>query len=126
MITMQGAYGTGYFGDFGDLGIDWSAAWNTAVKTTTDIVKSLPGAVQSAAEKTVVDKLTPIAQQAVNAKAQSVLNKGNVAMFAIGGGALGAIIAGGTWQRRTIGGIVIGAAATAVGWQIGWLADKVG
>jgi hypothetical protein len=121
MITMQGTNG---FGSLGDLGVDWSAAWNTAVSTTEDIVKSLPGAVTAAAEQTVANKVTPIAQQMVAAKTQSVISKGNVAMYMVGGGALGALVAGGDWRRRTIGGIVIAAAATAVAWQIGWLADK--
>jgi uncharacterized protein (DUF697 family) len=120
MITMQGTdYGTGFFG-----GPDYGQIWNTAVGVGTDIVKALPGAVQAAAAKTVTDKLTPIAQQAVQNKTQSVIKKGNVAMFMVGGGVLGALIAGGSWQRRTFGGVVIAAAATAVGWQIGWLADK--
>jgi hypothetical protein len=119
MITMQGA--PGYFGD---LGIDWSAAWDTAVSTTEDIAKSLPGALKTAAEKTVSSKVTPIAQQMIEAKTQSVIKAGNVAMFLVGGAVLGALVAGGSWQRRAVGGTIIGVAATAVGWQIGWLADK--
>jgi hypothetical protein len=123
MITMQGSntYGTGYFDG---LGTDYGQIWDTAVGVGTDIVKALPGAVQSAAAKTVTDKLTPIAQRAVDAKAQNVIKKGNVAMFMVGGGVLGALVAGGSWQRRAFGGVAIAAAATAVGWQIGWLADK--
>ena len=121
MIIMQGSYGTGYFGD---LGVDWSAAWDTVVNTAEDIVKSTPGAVVNAATQNATNKLMPIAQKAVDAKAQSVISKGNVAMFMLGGGVLGALVAGGSWQRRTVGGVIIAAAATAAGWQIGWLADK--
>jgi hypothetical protein len=123
MIMMQGlnTYGTGYFGG---LGTDYGQIWDTAVGVGTDIVQALPGAVQSAAVKTVTDKLTPIAQKAVEAKTQTVIKKGNVAMFMVGGGVLGALIAGGSWQRRAFGGAILAAASTAVGWQIGWLADK--
>ena len=119
MITMQGS--PGYFGD---LGIDWSAAWDTAVSTAEDIVTSTPGAVVKAAEQNVTNKLTPIAQRALEAKTQSVISAGNVAMFLVGGSVLGALVAGGTWQRRAVGGAIVGIAATAVGWQIGWLATK--
>ena len=120
MITMQGT-SSGYFGD---LGIDWSAAWDTAVGAAKGIAKNLPGAVVTAAEGTVTDQLTPIAQRAAEAKTQSVIKKGNVAMMMVGGGVLGALVAGGSWQRRAVGGTIIGVAATVVGWQIGWLADK--
>jgi len=121
MITMQGAYGTGFFGN---LGTDWTSVANTIVDTATDIVKSTPGALVTAATQNATNKLMPIAQRAVDAKAQSVIKKGNVAMFMVGGGVLGALVAGGSWQRRTVGGLIIAAASTAVGWQIGWLADK--
>jgi hypothetical protein len=124
MILMQGTYGTGYFHNLGDLGVDWTAAWNTAVDTATSIVKTTPKAVVDAATQNAASKLIPIAQKAIDDKAQSVIKKGNVAMFMLGGGALGAIVAGGSWQRRTVGGLIIAAAATAAGWQIGWLADK--
>ena len=121
MITMQGAYGTGYFDG---LGTDWTSVANTVWDTAKDIVTSTPNALVNAATQNATNKLLPIAQQAVDAKAQTVIKKGNVAMFMLGGGALGALVAGGDWRRRTIGGIIIASAATAVGWQIGWLADK--
>jgi hypothetical protein len=123
MITMQGtgSYGTGYFGG---LGTDWSAGWDTAVKTVTDIVTSTPTALVNAATQNATNKLMPIAQKAVEAKTQSVIKKGNVAMFMVGGGVLGMLVAGGSWQRRAVGAAAVAVAATAVGWQIGWLADK--
>jgi hypothetical protein len=108
----------------GRLGFDYGDLWSTVKNTTVDIVKALPGATQAAVEKTVTEKVTPLAQKAVQAKTENVLKKGNVAMMLLGGAALGALVAGGGWQRRTVGGLVVGAAATAVGWKIGWLEDR--
>jgi F0F1-type ATP synthase assembly protein I len=113
MITMQG------------LGLDYGSIWSTTKSVGTDILKSLPGAVTASVEKTVTEKVTPIAQQMVEAKTQSVIKKGNVALFLVGGVTLGALLAGGSWQRRAVGGAILGATATAVGWQIGWLTDKM-
>ena len=72
MITMQGS--PGYFGD---LGIDWSAAWDTAVSTAEDIVTSTPGAVVKAAEQNVTNKLTPIAQRRSSVSGRRTRNSAN-------------------------------------------------
>src|SRR5512143_1840941 len=100
-----------------DDGFSWSKVWDAAKGTTIDIVKSIPGAATGAVQKTIVEKVTPLAQQVATAKTERVLNKGNVALMLVGGGALGALLAGGSWQRRAIGAATLATAGFAVGWQ---------
>ncbi len=107
-----------------NLGFDYSAAWDAAKQAAKDFVKGLPGAVQNEAEKQVAAQAQPIIQAQAAAKTQRVIDKGHRAMMLVGGATLGALIAGGTWQRRVVGGTLVGAAAVAAGWQIGWLEDK--
>jgi hypothetical protein len=113
--------GHGFFGDFG---LDYSQILQTGKQVGLDILKSIPGAAGSAVEKVIVEKTTPVAQGIVQAKTQRVIKKGNVALFLVGGATLGALVAGGDWRRRSVGGIIVGTAATLVGWKIGWLEDQ--
>lgn len=106
----------------GGLGL-FDEIWSTAKKVGGEIITSVPGAAAKAVEKVVVEKTTPIAQKIATAKTTRVLKKGNVALMLIGGGALGAFVAGGSWQRRAVGAVLVGGVATLAGWQIGWLAD---
>ncbi len=121
MIIMRGMNGArGMAGVLDDL----KTVYQTAKTVGADIIKTVPGAVTSAVTKTVVEKTTPIAQQYVEAKTQRVIKKGNVALFLVGGGTAGALLAGGSWQRRAVGGTILGIAGLLVGWKIGWLEDK--
>jgi hypothetical protein len=112
----------------GDLGIDYGALWQSAKAAGASLIKELPGAVESTVTKAISQKAqsvaAPIIQQIAQEKAQRVITKGNVILFTLGGAALGALIAGGGWKRRTVGGVLIGAAGAYAGTKIGLLTDS--
>jgi len=103
-------------------GVDFNALWSSVKKAGTELItKDLPNAV----EKTVVNKAatvaTPVVQQVAMQKTKAAVSAGNVALFTAGGVLLGALIAGGSWQRRSIGGVVIGGLGAFAGFRIGLL-----
>ena len=105
------------------LGIDFSQLWNN-VKTAA---QELPGELYRKSVETVENKtvqaVQPTVQAQIEAKAQRVVNKGNVAMMAAAGGLAGVLIAGGNWQRRTVGGSVGAILGGLAGLQVGLAGD---
>lgn len=103
-----------------DLGFDVGSLWSSISTAGKDLIsKEIPAAVQAAVTKQASAVATPLAQQAAQQKAQQAYSKGSVALFAVGGLALGAILAGGGWQRRAIGGAVLGSVGAFVGFKFG-------
>jgi len=102
------------------LGFDYGALWSSVKQAGADLItKELPAAAQTAVEKQVSKVATPIVQQQAQKTAATAYSKGSVAAFAAGGALLGAVIAGGTWKRRAVGGVVLGAAGAFVGFKFG-------
>jgi hypothetical protein len=108
-----------------NLGIDYGALWTAAKQGAVDLVtKDLPAAAQKAVVAKAQSVAQPVVQQVVQAKAERAVSKGNVALFALGGVAIGALIAGGSWKRRAVGGGVVGALGALAGFKIGLLTDS--
>jgi hypothetical protein len=112
-----------------NFGLDLTSIWKDIKTASTELVKQLPGEAKKLVERKVTEKVgqvvTPIAQKIATEKTQRVISKGNVAMYALGGTALGALVAGGGVGRRTVGGLVIGAAGTIVAFKMGLLYDQL-
>jgi hypothetical protein len=117
----------------GNLGIDWDALYQTGKDAAESLVtKDLPSAVTKTITQKATTVATPFVTQAAQNKASNVAAKGQVAMWTgIGGGIgllLGALIAGGSWQRRAVGGGVAGLVGAAGGalasTKIGLLIDS--
>jgi hypothetical protein len=113
----------------GNLGLDYGALWQSAKQAGGELYKDLPGVVKQAVGKTVSQKVsqvaTPVIQQIAKEKAQRVLSKGNVVLFAVTGATLGALVAGGNWKRRTLGGSIIGVVGALVGTKIGFIYESM-
>lgn len=112
-------------GDFGaDTSIDFSKLW----EDTKAAVTSLPGELYRTAVTTVQNKavaaVQPTVQQQVEAKANRVVSKGNIALTAGIGALAGLLIAGGAWQRRAVGGGVGAILGGLAGLKIGLVGDK--
>lgn len=100
----------------GTLDLDYNALWEQAKTAGTALVtKDLPAAVEQA----VVQRAQAVATPIVQRKAQSAVSKGNVTLFAAGGVVLGALIAGGGWQRRAIGGAAVGGLSAFLSFKLG-------
>jgi hypothetical protein len=121
-----GDYNSSLDGGLGDglgAGIDFS-------KLGTDIwqsVKELPGDLWKQATQTVEEKaveaVSPTVQAQVEAKASRVASKGNIALTASIGALAGLLVAGGSWQRRAIGGSVGAILGGLAGLKIGLVSD---
>jgi hypothetical protein len=111
------------------LGLSISDVWKDIKTASGQFVAQLPGDVKRVVERNVTDKVqqvvTPVAQKLAEEKAQRIVSKGNVAMYALGGLVLGALVAGGSWKRRSIGGLAVGTAGTLVAFKMGLLYDKL-
>lgn len=111
------------------LGLDLTSIWQQAKAAGKDFITQLPGEIKKTVVKSATEKVsqvaTPIATKVAQEKTQRVISKGNVAAFALGGLALGALVAGGSWQRRAVGGIAVGTVSTLVGFQMGMLYDQL-
>ena len=116
-----------------NLGFDWEAAGKSLVSAGGDLLtKELPDALTKTVQTKAQAVATPYVQQLVQNKASAAVSKGNVALWAgVGGGAgllIGALLAGGSWQRRATGGGVLGAvlagAGAFAGLKIGLLRDS--
>jgi len=104
----------------GNLGIDWNALYQTGKDAAESLVeKDLPAAVTKTVTQKATAIATPLVTQAAQNKASNVATKGQVALWtSIGGGIgilLGALIAGGSWQRRAVGGGIAGLVGAAGG-----------
>jgi hypothetical protein len=112
-----------------NLGIDVSSIWKDIKTAGGQLVSQLPSEVQRTVTRSVTDKVqqvvTPVAQKLAQEKAERAIGKGNVAMYALGGAVLGALVAGGSWPRRAVGGLAIGAAGTLVAFKMGLLYDQL-
>jgi hypothetical protein len=107
------------------LGIDYGKLWSD-VKTAAG---GLPGELYQQVKKTVEGKVTqavtPTVQAQVEAKAQRVMSKGNIALMAAIGATAGLLIAGGSWQRRTVGGSVGAILGGLAGLKVGLVGDSL-
>ncbi len=112
-----------------NLGFSVSDVWKDIKTASGQFVSQLPGDIKRVITSNVTDKVqqvaTPIAQKLAQEKTERALSKGNVAMYALGGVALGALVAGGRWPRRTVGGLVIGTASTLIAFKMGLLYDRL-
>jgi hypothetical protein len=107
------------------LGIDFSALWKSAKEAGTELItKTLPEAAEKAVSAQAQKVAAPVIQQMAQEKATRVLSKGKVALMASAGVLLGALLAGGDWKRRALGGVVIGGLSTVAGIKIGLLSDS--
>jgi len=104
--------------------VDYGALWSNIKTGASDLVtKDLPNAVQQALAKKTQALIAPVVRQAAQAKAERAISKGNVALFTAGGVLVGALIAGGSWKRRAVGGGVVGVLGAFAGFRIGLLTD---
>ena len=115
-----------------NLGIDWGALYQSAKTGGMDLLtKDLPAAAERAVVAKTQSIITPVATQLAVEKANKAVNKGKVALITgIGGGVgllMGALIAGGSWKRRAVGGVVAGSVLAGAGalasFKIGLLTD---
>jgi hypothetical protein len=110
----------------GQLGIDYGALWTSVKEASKELVtKTLPAAAEKAVSDQAQKVAAPVIQKMAEEKAQRVVSKGKVALMATAGVLLGALVAGGKWQRRALGGVVIGSLSTIAGIKIGILTDAV-
>jgi len=111
----------------GELGLDYNALWNAAKKAGTELVtKDLPTAVEKTVTSKAVAVATPVVQKAAAQKTKAAYSAGNVALFTAGGLLIGALIAGGGWQRRAVGGVVVGGLGALASFKIGLLKSDAG
>jgi hypothetical protein len=112
-----------------NLGLDVGSIWRDIKTASGQLISQLPSDIKRVVVNDVTDKVQQVAAPVVSKIAQEktarVVSKGNVVMYALGGVALGALVSGGGWQRRSIGGLVVGAAGTLVAFQMGLLYDKM-
>jgi hypothetical protein len=108
----------------GDLGIDYSALWSNIKKSAADYIKKdLPGAIIKTTEDKAVAALQPTVQEVAEKKAGVVVSKGNVALTAGIGLTAGFLIAGGSLERRIVGGVIGGILGALAGFKIGLVSD---
>lgn len=114
------------FGSFGNIGaIDYGALWSNVKTGAADLVtKDLPNAIQKTVEDKAVAVAQPTVQKQVEAKAQRVISKGNIALTAGIGLLAGVLVAGGSWERRAVGGVVGGILGGLAGLKIGLVGDS--
>lgn len=111
------------------LGLSVDDVWKDIKTASKQFAAQLPGDVKRVIERNATDKVEqvvlPVAKTITQEKTQRVVSKGNVALYALGGLALGALIAGGGWSRRAVGGLAVGGAGTIVAFKMGLLYDKL-
>lgn len=101
-------------------GIDYGALWSDIKTGAMDLItKDLPKTVQATIENKVVSVVQPTVQKQVEAKAAKVVSTGNVVLTSSIGLVAGLLIAGGSWQRRSVGGVVGGILGGLAGLKIG-------
>ena len=110
--------------DLKEQGIDPGAIWDTTKQNAKDLVfKDLPGAAVKVVKEKAAAAASPIVESVAQKKAERVISKGNIALTASIGLAAGALVAGGSWQRRAIGGAVGGILGGLAGLKIGLVGD---
>ena len=77
------------------LGIDYSKLWSDVKTAAGDLPGELYTQVKKTVEGKVTEAVTPTVQAQVEAKAQRVISKGNIALMAAIGATAGLLIAGG-------------------------------
>jgi|WetSurMetagenome_2_1015567.scaffolds.fasta_scaffold962857_1 hypothetical protein len=103
-----------------NLGFDYGSLWSSIQTAGKDLItKELPSAVQTAVTKQASAVVAPIVQEQAKQTAQKAYSTGNVVGFAAAGILLGAVIAGGGWQRRAVGATVLGAAGGLIAFKFG-------
>lgn len=110
--------------DLSAQGINAREIWDTTKQNAKDLVlKDLPGAVVKTVKEKAAATTAPIVESVAQKKAERVVSKGNIALTAGIGLAAGALVAGGGWQRRAIGGAVGGILGGLAGLKIGLVSD---
>jgi hypothetical protein len=105
--------------------VDYGALWSDIKTGASDLVtKDLPKAIQKTIENKAVATVQPTVQKQVEAKASRVVSKGNIALTASIGLLAGLLVAGGSWQRRAVGGTVGGILGGLAGLKIGLVGDS--
>jgi hypothetical protein len=117
MMTVDGA---------DDLGaIDYGSLWSNIKTSTSELfTKELPTAIRKSIENKAMDAVAPTVQKQAEAKAARVASKGNIALTAGIGLTAGLLVAGGSWQRRTMGAVVGGILGGLAGLKIGLISDS--
>jgi hypothetical protein len=103
-----------------NLGIDLGNLVKSAESAGESLVtQDLPNALTKTVTSKVQSVATPVVQQLVQQKASNVVSQGQMALWAgTAGGAgvlIGALMAGGSWKRRAVGGGILGAILAGAG-----------
>ena len=124
MITSS-SFGVGSFlDDLETQGINPGAIWNDVKQNAKDLVlKDLPGAAVKTVQEKIAKTAEPVVAAVAQKKAERVVSKGNIALTASIGGVAGLLVAGGSWQRRSIGALVGGVLGGLAGLKIGLVSD---
>lgn len=105
-------------------GIDPAKIWSSVATSAKDLVTSdLPKAVVQTVQSKAASVAEPVVQSAAQAKAKRVISKGNIAATAGIGLLAGALISGGSWKRRAVGGAVGAILGGLAGLKIGLVSD---
>jgi hypothetical protein len=105
-------------------GIDYGKLWSDVEAGITSLPGELYKKGVDVVQGKVVAAVTPTVQAQIEAKAQRVVSKGNIALTAGIGALAGLLVAGGSWQRRTIGGSVGAILGGLAGLKIGLVGDS--
>lgn len=87
------------------------------------VLKDLPAAAGKAVQEKVAATAAPVVQSVAEKKAERVISTGNIALMSAIGGAAGVLIAGGTWQRRAVGGGLGAILGGLAGLKVGLVGD---
>jgi hypothetical protein len=104
--------------------VDYGKLWSDIKTSASDLPGDLYKKAVSTVEQKVTTAVAPTVQKQAEAKAQRVISTGNIALMAGIGAAAGLLIAGGTWQRRTIGGGVGAILGGLAGLKVGLVGDS--
>lgn len=104
--------------------VDYGDLWSDIKKgAKTYITEDLPKAFVKTTEARATSVLQPTVQKAVEVKAGRVVSKGNIALTAGIGIVAGVLVAGGSWERRIVGGALCGILGGLAGLKIGLASD---
>jgi len=123
MISSSSHLDQGNLSAFG--AIDYTSLWSDITSGAKKLITDdLPSAIKNTIENKAVAIVQPTVQKQVEAKAARVVSKGNIALTAGIGMLAGLLIAGGSWQRRAVGGTVGGILGGLAGLKIGLVGDS--
>ena len=111
--------------DISGLGIDYGKLYQDTKKAAGELITALPKQAWETIQAKTVEAVTPTVQAQVEAKAHRVISKGNIALMAGIGATAGLLIAGGSWQRRTVGGGVGAILGGLAGLKVGLVGDSL-